>query len=150
MKSSLLVAAALLLVGCSNAQLSSSSVQESMVPTTSATPEATPTTTPPEVLDTLPVTLTSATQRFSLPPGKYAVTWSIEAGDITDCSFAVVAYSANGDARLLDIALTGQNEASGETRVTLVDGTYSLKQVDYDELEGVYCKRPWSITIKNR
>lgn len=36
------------------------------------------------------------------------------------------------------------------TDITLVKGTYSLKQVDYDELDGVLCDRPWAITIKHR
>jgi hypothetical protein len=157
MKSSLLVTAALLLVGCSP--------QQSIPPTIPPTPETTPSSSPqqslapttrptPELLDTLPVTLTSTSQRFSLPHGRYAVSWSVEAGDVTGCSFAVVAlaegYPGDGGepARLLDILLAGQDEASGMTEVLLLDTTYSLEHLDYDESAGVACKRPWSITIE--
>lgn len=147
MKRAWLAPAALLLVACSNTQLSSLSATQSLTATTSPVPTATPTSAAPEVLHTLPITLTSTDQRFSVDAGNYSVDWSV-AGAGTNCHFAIVATNvATQDiARLIDANVVDQAPVKGTTDFAAVAGEYKLQAPTYDEP----CSRQWSATIKQK
>jgi hypothetical protein len=105
-----------------------------------------PTTAAREVLHTLPITLISADQHFSVDAGEYSVEWSVAGGD-TECHFAIAAMHLGGiagDAQLIDTT-AGLEPVNGTTDFTMVAGEYKLHQTNEPEDP---CYREWSATIK--
>jgi hypothetical protein len=144
MKRACLALAALLLAACANIQPSSLSTTQS--------PTASTTTAGGEVLDTLPITLTSADQNFFVDAGEYSVEWSVAGGD-TDCHFAITAspvapVGGQEDVAIINTNVVGQEPVNGTTDfAAAVAGEYELHHANYPEDP---CNRQWSATIKEK
>jgi hypothetical protein len=143
-----LAPAALLLAACSSTELSSPSATQSLPGASSSIPAATPTSAAGEVLDTLPITLTSTAQHFSVDAGEYSVDWSVAGGD-RDCHFTITAYHVAPNesvATLIDTDV-GQEPVSGTTDFAAVAGEYTLRQFNNPDDP---CSRGWSATIEEK
>ena len=154
-----LLAVAFLFAGCTTAAPAATgaaptgtgaAAAASAIPATTTPTDVPPSTAPPAtILDELPIVLTSTTQRFKVPKGRYEVAWSVAPGPTTDCRFAVLALPAGLSTfgPLFTVTLVGHDPMTGSAEADLLAETYALRHSEYDDNSVDDCVRDWSATI---